>query len=194
MTRLGVVFASGVSIASIALLTLAPDPEPGVIPVVPLDVQIERATTTDSTTTTTTVPPVPITTSVEVVRVPEVESPRWLAAPDWARCPEWWLSAQVVGWEPELLPVLDLVMWRESRCLPEVIGNGGYGLLQIQWSVHSDWIEGLGFSRDDMLRPSANLAAGRVLWQMAEDSSSFQCGWSPWYMSQPGRHWCEVDL
>lgn len=179
------------ALASVVGLWFAPDPEPGAIPVVPLEVQIERSVAATSTSTTV---PVPVTTSVEVRRVPEVVVPRWVAAPDWARCPEWWLPAQVVGWEPELLPVLDLVMWRESRCLPEVIGTGGYGLLQIQWSVHSGWIREMGFGRDDLLRPSANLAVGRVLWQMAEDSVAFDCGWSPWYMSQPGRHWCKVQI
>lgn len=178
-------------LASVVSLWFAPDPEPGVIPVVPLDVQIERSRVVVSTSSTV---PVPVTTTANVRRIPDAVVPQWVAAPDWARCPEWWLSAQVVGWEPELLPVLDLVMWRESRCLPEVIGTGGYGLLQIQWSVHGGWIEEMGFGRDDMLRPSANLAVGRVLWQLAEDDPAFDCGWSPWYMSQPGRHWCVVQI
>ena len=138
-----------------------------------------------TTTTSTTVVPASTTTAVAV---------EWVAAPAGARCPDWWLPAQVAGWEPDLLPVLDWVIWRESRCLPDVVGTGGYGLLQIQWSVHRGWVEPLGFERGDLLEPAVNLAVGRVLWQMAEDDGAFLCGWSPWYMSQPGRHWCAVEV
>lgn len=114
--------------------------------------------------------------------------------PSDALCPQWWVVAVGAGWpaDPELLEVLDWIMWRESRCLDHVIGNGGYGLTQIQWSAHRDWISELGFERDELLNPAVNLAMARHLFLMVDDSSSYACGFSPWYMSEPGRSWCDV--
>ena len=93
--------------------------------------------------------------------------------------------------DPALLEVLDWIMWRELAA-QHVIGNGGYGLTQIQWSAHREWISELGFERDELLNPAVNLAMARHLFLMVDDNSAFDCGFSPWYMSQPGRSWCEV--
>jgi len=41
-----------------------------------------------------------------------------------------------------------------------VVGNGGYGLMQIQWSVWGDMISAHGFERDDLFDPSVNINVG----------------------------------
>lgn len=133
--------------------------------------------------------------TVYVHPVPEerVVAPLWVAAPDSARCGMWWQAAQQVGWPADLLSTLDEVMWRESRCLEFVVGNGGYGLVQVQWSVHEGWLSEAGIERDMLLEPLWNLYAGWLLFQRAEASSAFRCGWSPWYPSTPPSvdHWCD---
>lgn len=139
---------------------------------VPVPVESLRSTSTEpaeSTTTTTLVPP-------------------------YARCPEWWVVATGAGWpsDPAVLQVLDWVMWRESRCQSDAVGDGSYGLTQIQWSVHGSWIGELGFERDELLKPAVNLAMAWHLYQLVDDDPDYDCGFSPWYMSQPGKHWCKV--
>ena len=111
-----------------------------------------------------------------------------------ARCPEWWVVAIGAGWPEDraVLEVLDWIIWAESRCQPDAIGDGSYGLTQIQWSVHDDWIVELGFERDELLEPATNLALAYQLYRTVDQDSAYRCGFSPWYMSQPGRHWCDV--
>jgi hypothetical protein len=158
------------------------------IPIVPVTLP-----TSTSSTTTTVVPTsaVPVSTTAEVIRVTTTTT---TLVPDTARCPEWWTIAVGAGWpaDPAMLATLDWIMWRESRCLPDVIGDGSYGLTQLQWSVHGDWIVELGFTRDDLLEPAANLALAKVLFDRVDDDPNFWCGFSPWYMSEPGTHWCRV--
>lgn len=114
--------------------------------------------------------------------------------PDDARCPQWWVVATGAGWPEDraVLEVLDWIVWRESRCQPDAVGDGSYGLTQIQWSVHSDWIVELGFERDELLEPAANLALAYQLYRIVDEDPTYRCGFSPWYMSEPGRHWCDV--
>ena len=139
---------------------------------VPVPVDAFRSTSTKSAETTTT------TTLV----------------PPYARCPQWWVVAVGAGWpaDPALLEVLDWVIWRESRCQSDAVGDGSYGLTQIQWSVHADWIGLLGFERDELLEPAVNLAMAWHLYRVVDADPDYDCGFSPWYMSQPGRHWCRV--
>lgn len=114
--------------------------------------------------------------------------------PESARCPEWWVVAVGAGWptDPAILGTLDWLMWRESRCQPDAIGDGSYGLTQIQWNVHADWIRDLGFERDHLLEPAANLALAWHLYRIVDNDPAYRCGFSPWYPSQPGKHWCTV--
>lgn len=151
---------------------------------------LDSIRTTSTSTSTSTVPPAPVTTSVDVIRVTTTTEP-W---PD-GLCSEWYVTAEAVGWPREMLPIVGEIMWRESRCMPDVIGNGGYGLLQLQWSVQKPWITDLGFSRESLLQPAANLALGWELYQRASNDDAFRCGLSPWYMSTPTRlnHWCELE-
>jgi hypothetical protein len=77
-------------------------------------------------------------------------------------------------------------MWAESRCLPDVVGTGAYGLTQIQWSAHSHWIKAeFGFTKQDLFVPYNNFLAARWLYNYADNA--YGCGWQPWYMSGS---WC----
>ena len=119
---------------------------------------VTTTTALPSTTTTTTLPGI-----------------------DNARYPEWWPVAVDAGWPTELLPTLDLVMHKESRGLPDVIGAGSWGLLQLQWSAHKDWMTEHVTSREELLDPYTNLHLGWLLYQIAAEW--YGCGWQPWYMS-----------
>lgn len=158
------------------------------IPVVPIE---SVATTSTTMPVPSSTVPVPVVTSVQVVHVDVTTS---TLVPSTARCPEWWVVAIGAGWDHDLptLLTLDWIMWRESRCQPDAVGDGSYGLTQLQWSVHSRWIRAQGFSRDDLLNPAVNLALAKQLFDMLEDDPAYICGFSAWYMSQPGEHWCEV--
>jgi len=153
------------------------------IPVVPVTVPA----TTTTVAPTTTLPNVHVTTA-EVVRVTATT----VAWPE-GLCAEWYVTAHTVGWPVELLPVIGEIMWRESRCLPDVWGTGAYGLTQLQWSAHSHWISDLGYGRDDLYNPAINLAVAWQLFERVTDDPTFRCGLSPWYMSTPPdiSHWCE---
>jgi hypothetical protein len=50
-----------------------------------------------------------------------------VAIPETALCGQWWPLAASVGWPVEELPMLDRVIWRESRCLPDAF-NGHDGV------------------------------------------------------------------
>tara|TARA_R100000329_G_scaffold24273_1_gene22985 strand:- start:311 stop:946 length:636 start_codon:yes stop_codon:yes gene_type:complete len=138
--------------------------------------------------------PVPVESLRSTVPTVAPSTTTTTLVPSDALCPQWWVVATGAGWpaDPALLKVLDWIMWRESRCLEHVIGNGGYGLTQIQWSVHREWITELGFERDELLNPAVNLAMARHLFLMVDDNAAFECGFSPWYPSEPGRSWCAV--
>ena len=147
--------------------------------------------TTSVTTTTTMVAEVP-TTPVERRKPATTTTTTWV--PHDALCGEWWVVARAAGWPDHIIEqALDELMWRESRCQPDVIGDGSDGLTQIQWSVHRDWIIELGFTREDLSHPSVNLTLAWHLFQIAENHDAFRCGLSPWYPSTPPDvdHWCE---
>ena len=128
-----------------------------------------------TTTTTVNVPPVP------------VSSVRLVPGIDDALYPEWWLVALDAGWPTDHLPILDDVMYRESRGTVDVVGTGAYGLTQIQWSAHHEWVTELFGVTDptELFDPLLNLRVAWHLHQMAHDM--YGCGWQPWYMSG---NWC----
>lgn len=124
------------------------------------------ATTTTTTTTTTTVP----------------------ETPD-ARCPMWWATATTEGFTPELLPTLDRVLYRESRCDPTQLNaadpNGGsLGLTQVNrfWCLPSKYYPngylqtvGVLSDCDELYDPATNLRAAFAL-----VSYSLSEGLEPW--------------
>jgi soluble lytic murein transglycosylase-like protein len=127
------------------------------------------ATTVATTTTTTT------TTVLPIIYPP---------APTGALCPEWWTLAQQAGWTYEQLEAaLDQIIWRESRCLPEVRSKtSDTGLTQIN-DIHLDMLEQAGISADMLTDPLWNLIAARLVADQAE-----QYGWKwtqPWSATYP---------
>jgi len=153
-------------------LTSTSTPEPAVVaPRIVPKVSIWRSKPPDTT--------VPTTTTIPTVEPPEpVQTVRIIAGIDKARYPQWWPVAADAGWPTNLLPTLDIVIHKESRGLADVIGAGSWGLTQIQWSAHKDWIGG---EREQLLDPTFNLTVAWTLYQLAEDL--YGCGWQPWYMS-----------
>jgi len=122
---------------------------------------------TTTTTTTTTVPPI-------------IYPP----APAHAKCPQWWTLAQQVGWSfDELEQALDLIMWRESRCLPDVRSStSDTGLLQIN-DMHLPMLATYDISPDMLADPLWNLIAGKIVANEAELH-----GWrwtQPWAATYP---------
>jgi hypothetical protein len=130
--------------------------------------QLMETTTTTSTTTTTTI----FQPSTTVVAV-DVET----------KCQEWFPTAISVGWpnDPSVLEKLGRVMWRESRCLHDVISKSGdYGVTQINRTSHKRWVEELFAMpfEESMLDPTLNLRFAYLLWESREETGA--CGWQPW--------------
>jgi hypothetical protein len=104
--------------------------------------------------------------------------------PEDARCPQWWGLAKEVGWGVGELPHLDVVIYRESRCLPEVHNrkdpNGGSrGLTQINGSW-TRWLRERGVVDrvEDLFDPETNLRAALLIYRYGIDRYEF--GWGPW--------------
>jgi hypothetical protein len=113
-------------------------------------------------------------------------------APTGSKCGQWFDEALTAGWSPEQWPILDAIMWRESRCDPTVYNGRGrdrsYGLLQLNMKAHRAWVSPLvdaDFTR--LWDPVTNLTVGRALFTMAE--TQMGCGWQPW-VTRRTRVWC----
>jgi hypothetical protein len=119
----------------------------------PVETHTAPTTTTVAPTTTTTLP----------------------AAPQGARCPQWWHLAQLAGWSwDELAQAVDLIMWRESRCDPTArSATRDSGLMQIN-DIHLPALEAVGITREMLLDPWWNLIASRMVSDLA-----VSYGWSP---------------
>lgn len=116
-----------------------------------------------------------------------------------AKCPEWHETALEAGWQEEELERLDLVLWRESRCLPEAFNpqdpNGGSrGLSQVNqfWCKPTryfplGWLQTQGVlgACGELHDPVVNLTAARAIYEYA---AARGCGWSPW--STRSARWC----
>lgn len=103
------------------------------------------------------------------------------------KCSEWYQHAVDVGWPEERLQKLGRIMWAESRCLPDVRGSGSYGLTQMQYSAHKDWLlEEFGVREStELYEPYLNLAS--ALWLAEYAEVHYGCWAQPWYMSGD---WC----
>lgn len=128
------------------------------LPLPPISTTIEAPTTTER--------PLPTTTTLPI-----------LVGPD-TPCQEWVPLAVEVGWpaDRDVIEKLLAVMWRESRCTPDVISKThDYGLMQINRSAHHARIESWGWTMDSMLKPRQNLTY--ALWLYLDQ------GWRPWRFS-----------
>jgi hypothetical protein len=159
--------------------------------------------TTHTAAPTTTITPA-------VMRISSVQPPQTVAptttttttttvpAPT-GRCAEWQHTATAAGWTVDQWERLDYILWRESRCLPDVHNDtdpnsGSYGLAQINgfWCRPSrynpdGWLQAQGVLNHctDLYDPATNLTAARAIWDYAEDRG---CGWSPW--TTRNTRWC----
>ena len=129
-------------------------------------------------------PEVTTTTLYEIIEgavEPRYDLPKPAGIED-ALCPDWWQLALEVGWTEEQLPILDRVMWNETRCIPDLIsGSKDYGLVQINRAVWQETVEANGWTMDDLLIPRNGLAMGLIVY--AEAEAMGWCGWQPWFMS-----------
>jgi hypothetical protein len=134
--------------------------------------QAPQATTTSTTTTTTT------TTSTTTTTLPPAHH---------AECAPWLGVAATIGWDEATFPMLERVMWKESRCDPTQFNaddpNGGsVGLTQVNrfWCLPSryypdGYLQAVGVlaACDDLWNPEVNLRAALAIYEYAE-------GWSQW--------------
>ena len=114
-----------------------------------------------------------------------------------AHCPEWWALAREAGWTDDLLPTLDYVLWKESRCLPDQHnttlnkdGSSDIGLTQINdrsWCLPTRWYS-LGYMQTigvlksqgckELFDPYINLVAAKAIYDYALEHNGN--GWQPW--------------
>lgn len=95
------------------------------------------------------------------------------------------------GWPIELWPQQSFVMWRESRCRPEVRSTtSDTGLMQINdyWcepSKYSDagWLQDQGIvsTCEDLKDPETNVRAALAIFTYSLERN--QNGWNPWRMA-----------
>jgi soluble lytic murein transglycosylase-like protein len=101
-----------------------------------------------------------------------------------ARCPQWWQIAVDAGWKPSLLPTLDYLMWRESRCNAgahntEDPMGGSRGLVQIN-GFWTPWLASRGIvSRSEgLFGPYRNLRSALAIYNYAD--ARYDNGFGPW--------------
>jgi len=114
-----------------------------------------------------------------------------------AHCPEWWALAREAGWTDNLLPTLDYVMWRESRCLTTAHNttlnrdkSADIGLTQINdrsWCLPTRWypngyLQTIGIlptvGCEQLFDPYLNLLSAKAIHDYAQRTNGN--GWQPW--------------
>ena len=113
------------------------------------------------------------------------------AVPPGSKCPQHYEEALDAGWSHDQWSRIDYVMYRESRCNPNVHNPVGrddsYGLMQLNMKAHRSWvgpIVGWDFTR--LYDPTTNLRIAKVLYDKAVDY--YGCGWKPW--TTRNTKWC----
>jgi len=115
-------------------------------------------------------------------------------------CPQHIPTALNAGWTQELLEKLDIIMWRESRCIDDAFNstdpNGGsHGITQVNgfWCRPSRYFpEGWLQDQDivstcqDLYDPYTNLLAAKAIYDYSKERNN--CGFSPW--STKNQRWC----
>lgn len=116
------------------------------------------------------------------------------------KCPEAISLASSVGWPDELLSRLDIIIWRESRCLTEAFNgsdpnSGSYGLSQVNgfWCRPSryhpnGWLQEQGILTNcsDLYNPIINITAAKAIYEYSKKANN--CGFAPW--STRNKSWC----
>ena len=140
--------------------------------------------------------PTPVTTLLEAPIASET-TPTTVPVPSDALCPQWWPLAIEAGWTLDLLPTLDYVMWRESRCLPDQHnttlnkdGSSDMGLTQINdrsWCLGTRWypngyLQTIGVLNyvgcNELFDPYTNLKAAKAIYDYSLREND--AGWQPW--------------
>jgi len=120
-------------------------------------------------------------------------------APADALCPQWWELARQAGWTDDLLPTLDYVLWRESRCDPtqhntelNADGSTDVGLTQINdwsWCLPTRWypkgyLQTIGVlptvGCEQLFDPYLNLVSAKAIYDYAQQHNGN--GWQPWQL------------
>ena len=101
---------------------------------------------------------------------------------DDTKCQQWLQTALQAGWpnERKILDRLGYICWRESRGIPDADSGPDHGLMQIN-SIHTKWINDLGWTHEQMKDPLINLRFAWLLYSGREANG--QCGWTPWSLS-----------
>jgi hypothetical protein len=99
-------------------------------------------------------------------------------------CEQFSALAVNLGWPADQRTVLEAVMFRESRCLPDQVNskdpNGGSrGLMQIN-GFWTPWLieRGLITSKENLLQADVNLRAALEIYNYGVDRYGY--GWGPW--------------
>lgn len=143
--------------------------------------QLKAPETTSSTPSTTTTHG-RVETVLGVTNLPTTTTTTELSVADGAKCSEWWGTAASMGWPTDLLPILDEVMWRESRCTPDATNGADHGLVQVNWSTWRPLVERMGYTKADLYVPAVNLLIGHMIYNTAV-AHGYQCPWQPWASS-----------
>lgn len=99
-------------------------------------------------------------------------------------CEQFSALAVNLGWPADQRTVLESIMNRESRCIPNAINRkdpfgGSRGLLQINGSWHK-WLiaKGVITHKQNLLQAQTNLLAGLEIYKYGVERYGF--GWGPW--------------
>jgi hypothetical protein len=99
-------------------------------------------------------------------------------------CEQFSALAVNLGWPADERTVLESVMFRESRCIPQSVNsndpNGGSrGLMQIN-GFWTPWLTDAGIINqvDDLLQAQTNLLAALAIYNYGVDKHGY--GWGPW--------------
>lgn len=107
-----------------------------------------------------------------------------MTPPASAKAPQWWALAREVGWLEKDLPILDRIIWRESRGNPLAFNpddpNGG-SLCLLQ--INKFWVkylrqQGVIKNANDLYDPATCLTAGLTIYRYGVERYGW--GWNPW--------------
>jgi len=122
--------------------------------------------------------------STPPISITKHDMPETVEIPDSALCPQWWQTAVDAGWRQSLLPTLDYLMWRESRCDPsqhntEDPMGGSRGLVQIN-GFWTPWLASKGIVKrsEGLFGPQRNLRAALAIYNYAD--ARYENGFGPW--------------
>jgi hypothetical protein len=99
-------------------------------------------------------------------------------------CEQFSALAVNLGWPADQRTVLESVMFRESRCIPNAFNSkdpsgGSRGLMQIN-GFWTPWLTDAGFitEAENLLQADVNLRAALAIYNYGVDKHGY--GWGPW--------------